>query len=94
MVKLALAPHVRELIVNVSGRTFAHKPEGGFMDTEDQVTRLRDFKAEHPEWSILSPADIRSVLRKETEWRALGPGGRLIRSMELRDLLDEIEGTR
>ena len=60
----------------------------------DQVTRLRHFKDEHPEWSILSPADVRSVLRGETEWRALGPGGRLIREIELRDLLDEMEGKR
>ena len=47
-----------------------------------------------PEWSILSPADIRSVLRGELEWRALGPDGQLIRAIELRDLLDEIERQR
>ena len=63
-------------------------------DNGDQVMRLRHFKAEHPEWSILSPADIRSVLRGEVEWRALGPGGQLVRAIELSDLLDEIEGKR
>ena len=92
MHKLALAPHVRELIVNVSGRTFADKPEGGVMDVSDQVKRLEHFKAEHPEWSILSPADIRSELRGEKEWRAqLGPYGEPIRAMELRELLDVLE---
>ena len=64
------------------------------MDTSDQVIRLAHFKREHPEWSILSPADVRSVLRGETEWRALGPGGDLIRAIELSDLLDQIEGKR
>ena len=64
------------------------------MDTTDQVIRLSHFKDEHPEWSILSPADIRSVLRGELEWRALGPDGQLIRAIELRDLLDEIERQR
>ena len=61
------------------------------MDVRDQVRRLEYFKAEHPEWSILSPADVRSVLRGETEWRALGPDGQLIRAMELRELLDVLE---
>ena len=88
-----LAPHVRELIVNVSGQTFADK-QGGHMDTTDQVRRLKRFEAEHPEWQVISPASPRSVLRGETEWRALGPGGQFARAMELRDLLDEIEGKR
>ena len=63
------------------------------MDTSAQVRRLERFEAEHPEWQILSPDDVRSVLRGESEWRALGPGG-LVRAAELGDLLDEIEGKR
>ncbi len=63
-------------------------------DNGDQVMRLNHFKREHPEWSVLSPADIRSVLRGELEWRALGPDGQLVRAIELRDLLDEIERQR
>ena len=62
----ALAPHVRELIVNVSGQTFADK-QGGHMDTTDQVRRLKRFEAEHPEWQVISPASPRSVLRGEIE---------------------------
>ena len=94
MLNLGVAPHVRELIVNVSGRTFAHKPEGGQVDNGDQVRRLSRFKIEHPEWQVISPKDIRSVLRGETEWRAEGPGGHIARAMELSDLLDELEGKR
>ena len=58
---------------------------------EDQVKRKERFLAAHPEWRILSPKDVRSVLRGETAWRALGPGG-LIRATELSYLLDELEG--
>ena len=58
---------------------------------DDQVARLRRLQARHPKWQIISPRDIRSVLRGEVEWRALSPGGELIRARELRDLLNEIE---
>ena len=63
-------------------------------DNGDQVTRLGRFKAEHPEWQVISPADIRSVLRGEVLWRAEGPDGHVAFATELRDLLDELEGKR
>lgn len=59
-------------------------------DMDDQVKRRARFEHQHPEWQIISPSDIRSILRGETEWRALGPGG-LIRARELEELLDRLE---
>lgn len=49
------------------------------------------FQAEHPEWNFISPADPRSRLRGETDWRAVGPGGDVVRDPELRGLLDQLE---
>ena len=70
---------------------FAHKPEGGQMDTEDQVKRLRRFTTEHSEWQVLSPQDVISTLRGETEWRASSTDGQFVHSADLRDLLDQME---
>ena len=57
---------------------------------EDQVRRRAGFEAAHPEWRIISPQNIRSILRQETEWRAEGPAG-LIRDRELGGLLDQLD---
>ena len=61
-------------------------------DTTDQVVRLERFRAQHPGWEVIAPQHLRSQVRDETDWRALGPESQLVRAMELRDLLDEIEG--
>lgn len=58
---------------------------------EDQVVRKVRFFAAHPEWHFISPTEPRSLLKGETCWQAIGPGGRTVRERELRDLLDELE---
>lgn len=58
---------------------------------EDQVIRKERMLAAHPEWGIVSPFSLRSILRGESSWRALGPAGQFFRERELCDLLDRIE---
>jgi hypothetical protein len=58
---------------------------------EDQVKRKHRFQTGHPEWHFISPLEPRSVLRRETDWRAVGPGGDVIRGTDLRDLLDQLD---
>lgn len=61
-------------------------------EDDDQVKRKYRFQAEHPEWHFISPLDPRSLMRGETDWRAIGPpGSDLVRDPELRGLLDRLE---
>lgn len=60
------------------------------MGNDDQVRRLYRFRHEHPEWQIISPGDIRSVVRSETGWTARGPED-VLHATELRVLLDDLE---
>jgi hypothetical protein len=57
----------------------------------DQVVRKNRFQSAHPEWHFISPQEPRALLRGETHWQAIGPGGDRVRERQLGELLDELE---
>jgi len=54
--------------------------------SEDQVPRLRAFRAEHPDVEINSPADSRTGM-----WSAYHGGQILVVKFGLRQLLDHLD---